>query len=300
MTEAIILDPKPVEDVVLAIDPTILTRRDELLAMSAKGGKIVDDRGLGVVSEILREMVTFERDLESRVKAVKAPYQGILNQISQLHYEAALGINSERDRLGALSASYRSEKEQKEKEEARERQQELLRLKKEQDEKERADKQAELDRQKEVDRLSEELKDNHEKSVDISSGKLSLEDMKGASKDDEEDRTLEGNPDQDMTGKLPPEPDPEEEKRLARMKELQAEELAEKAKAARSTPKGQHIRKKIEIDVHDVEALYKANPACVELKPRIAVIKALVKTLKDGESIPGVTHTETATTVVRS
>lgn len=67
---------------------------------------------------------------------------------------------------------------------------------------------------------------------------------------------------------------------------VEAEQVSAPVKDDR--PKGQRLIEKIEITVPDVKALYRAYPHLVDLNPRQGDIRELVKTLKEGETIPGV------------
>ena len=51
--------------------------------------------------------------------------------------------------------------------------------------------------------------------------------------------------------------------------------------------------------VEDPAALYKAHPMLVKLVPQDALIKAALKTLSPGVSLPGVKHWQEAKAIVR-
>lgn len=263
-----------VSDVSIEVPPEAIEIRDDLIRRSRAGNRIVNPTGADKVAGLLQEITSFIKTMDNAASLASGPVRALLNQISDLKKELISDLEIEKKRLGSLSAVWRQEQEEKARERARERAEELRRLKDEQEEAEARRKEAEEALSQEREALPE---------------KMSLEDMKAQSE----------------LGEDPPEepeilPDPEEEARLERMRALQAEELKQKTELARHTPAGMHVRKNIEIDVYDVEALYKANPVCVKLSPNVAVIKALIKTLKPGEEIPGVRFTETASTVVRS
>lgn len=66
---------------------------------------------------------------------------------------------------------------------------------------------------------------------------------------------------------------------------------------------GAALNTKIEIFTHDLDALYKAHPQCVELKPRLNAIKDLAKMLQrqnKAVEIPGCTISFTADLAVRA
>ena len=77
---------------------------------------------------------------------------------------------------------------------------------------------------------------------------------------------------------------------------LRSEAAAEAAqvRAAATTgyskPKGAAIRREVQFEVEDVNALYAAMPALVILQPNREAIKAVLKTLPEGSRLTGVRH----------
>lgn len=71
------------------------------------------------------------------------------------------------------------------------------------------------------------------------------------------------------------------------------------AAVAAPKPAGVSTRKEIKFDVTDLVALYEAAPYLVNLTPNTAAIKAALKGLREGQSLPGVRHWEENLTVVR-
>lgn len=262
-----------VSDVSIEVPPEAIEIRDDLIRRSRAGNRIINSTGADKVAGLLQEITSFIRTMDNAASSASGPVRALLNQISDLKKELITDLEIEKKRLGALSAAWRQEQEEKAREEQRKRAEELRRLKEEQEQAEARRREAEEALKREREAMPE---------------KMSLEDLKNQAEGEDSPEEPEIMP------------DPEEEARLEKMRALQAEELKQKTELARHTPAGMHVRKNIEIDVFDVEALYKANPVCVKLSPNVAVIKALIKTLKPGEEIPGVRFTETASTVVRS
>lgn len=64
-------------------------------------------------------------------------------------------------------------------------------------------------------------------------------------------------------------------------------------------PAGIATRKEIKFEVTDAAALYAALPYLVQLVPQAQLIKGHLKTLKEGETLPGVRHWVDATAIVR-
>lgn len=64
-------------------------------------------------------------------------------------------------------------------------------------------------------------------------------------------------------------------------------------------PAGIATRSNIKFEVTNIEDLYKANPLLVKLVPETALIKAALKKLPDGATLPGVKHWEEHASSVR-
>ena len=62
---------------------------------------------------------------------------------------------------------------------------------------------------------------------------------------------------------------------------------------------GLSLRSEVKFEVTNIQALYEAFPGMVLLSPNNAAIKAQLKTLPAGQSLPGVRHWKEAKTSVR-
>jgi DNA polymerase III alpha subunit (gram-positive type) len=69
--------------------------------------------------------------------------------------------------------------------------------------------------------------------------------------------------------------------------------------SAGERPTGIATRTSIKFEVTDIKALHAAHPFLVTLSPNNAAITSALKTLRDGEAIPGVRHWKEATAIVR-
>jgi hypothetical protein len=64
-------------------------------------------------------------------------------------------------------------------------------------------------------------------------------------------------------------------------------------------PAGIATRSEVKFEVTDIVALYEANAAFVLLSPNNAALKAALKQLPEGQTLPGVRHWREAAVTVR-
>jgi len=95
--------------------------------------------------------------------------------------------------------------------------------------------------------------------------------------------------------------------RIQAEKDRQAREMEANHRAAQAArvvpvvakPTGIAARSDVKFEVTDIVALYEANAAFVILSPNNAALKAALKQLPEGQSLPGVRHWREASVSVR-
>ncbi len=238
-----------------------IQRRDTLLASARRGTSVRTADGAQRAAEIMREIKAFTGLIEATRKEVKAPVLEIGKKIDSVSNTLTADLQAEYDRISRLLGAYQAEERRKQEEaaqRAREEEQRLL--------EEAAAKQRAID--EEAQRKAEELEAKAAKA---------RTDEKAAQYQAEAD-TIRANAEQAQRAVADKTADAIVDTRVS----------VETAAAAR--PSGLAVRGEIKFEVTNIQALYEAAPAFVILTPNNAALKAALKALPEGQSLPGVRH----------
>lgn len=243
-------------------------QRDQLLALSRKGTSIKDAAGAERATAILRDIKTFTRTIEDGRKMAKAPILDLGKKVDSIATDLTADLDNEAVRIGRLIGTFQQEQERIAEEARRRAFEEQERIRKEAEEKQAA-------ADAEAKRVQDEL------------------DAKAARA-----RTDAGRERAEKEA---------EEARIQAERDRQAREMEANHKAAQvarvvpvvAKPAGIATRSEIKFEVTDIVALYEANAAFVILQPNNAALKAALKQLPEGQSLPGVRHWKEAAVTVR-
>lgn len=275
-----------------------IAKRDELLAIARKGTAIANDESAQRAAAILKDLKAFSRTIEASRKEAKEPVLTIGKSIDELAGKLTAEIKQQEERIGSLLAAWQ-EQQRKAAEEARRRAyEEEQRIIREQQEKERkAREEAEA-----AARAAREAEENARREAEELAAKAAR------ARSAERQAQLEAEAEAKRKAAEEAAAKAEAERKEAEAK-LEAErEAAERAivegrtelaNAAPAKLQGMALRSEVKFEVTDVYALFEALPGMVTLSPNTAAIKAHLKTLPDGQTIPGVRHWREAKTTVR-
>ena len=266
-------------------------QRDELLTLARKGTSITTQEQAQRCAAFLKRIADFTRTIEDTRKAVKAPVLEVGKRIDGVAVELTRDLEIELKRISCLLGAFAAEQKRKE-EEARRKaweEQERLRLdaeRREREAREEADK---------ARRLAEEKARAEQAELFAASERARSE--KGRAAREAELKAAQEKAERDRVERESRERDEAEKRRQ--------DALAAQAKAAQavvpSAPKlsGISTGSNICFEVTDIVALYESHPMFVLLSPNNAAIKAALKTMPEGQGLPGVRHWREAKAVVR-
>jgi hypothetical protein len=290
-----------------------LAKRDELLTKARKGTAITSAEQATRAAAFLKDLATFTRTIEDTRAAVKAPILEAGKKIDAVARTLTVDLEAEAKRIGGLLATFQAEQKRKE-EEARRKaweEQERIRLDAERKEREAREK-AEADereRQRKV-REEQEARDKaaREEQDRIRAAAERTRSEAGRAKREQELRDAQEKAEREKKEAA----DRAERERIEREDRERADAEKRRQEAADASAKASSavvpIAKKIEgvavgseikFEVTDIEALREAHPMFVLLSPNNAAIKAALKTMGEGKSLPGVRHWREAKTVIR-
>lgn len=242
--------------------------RDTLLALARKGTSIKDAAGAERATTILRDIKAFTRAIEDGRKVAKAPILELGKKVDTLAADLTADLEAEATRISRLVGTFQQEQERIAAEARQRAFEEQERIRKEAEEKQRL---ADL----EAKRVQDELAAKEARARSDAGKARAAEEAERARLQAEKDR---------------------------QQREMDANHAA--AQAARVVPvvvkpTGIATRSEVKFEVTDVLALYEANAAFVILTPNNAAIKAALKQLPEGQSLPGVRHWKEAAVTVR-
>lgn len=292
------LPPITLEIVAPAISPDAVTAtgaalvlRDTLLERARKGTSITSPEQAQRAAAFLKELAHFTRTIEDTRAAVKAPILEAGKKIDAVARTLTVDIEAEAKRIGGLVATFQAEQKRKE-EEARRKQweeQERIRLdaeKKEREAREKADAE-----ERERQRKAREEQDKLRAAADRARSE------EGRAKREQELKEAQERAERERIER--------EERERQEAEKRRQDAAAASAKAASAVVptarkiEGVAVGSEIKFEVTDIEALREAHPMFVLLSPNNAAIKAALKTMGEGKSLPGVRHWREAKTVVR-
>lgn len=238
-----------------------IQRRDTLLANARRGTSVRTADGAQRAAEIMRDIKSFTGLIEATRKEVKAPVLDIGKKIDAVSASLTLDLQAEYDRISRLLGAYQAEERRKQEEAAQRAREEEQRLIREAQEKQRA--------------IDEEAQ---RKAAELEAKAANARTEANAAKYQAEADAVRAKAEQDQRAAADKTADAIVETRVS----------VETASAPR--PTGLAVRGEIKFEVTNIQALYDAAPAFVILEPNNAAIKAALKAMPEGQSLPGVKH----------
>lgn len=269
-----------------------LAERDRLLSLARKGKVVTDAASAQRATDVLKEVKAFTRSIESTRKEVKEPVLQLGKDIDGLARTLTEELEREASRISALVGEWQAEQNRIADEARRKAWEEEQRIRREAEARERAEQERlaaeQRAREEEVRRVQAELEAKAARARSEAGKAKALAEAEAARLKAEEEAKAAA-----------------EQARIEGMKRDEAEALAiGKAHAAAAVvqaakPQGVAARRNVEFEVTDIVALYEAVPVLVNLTPNTAAIKAALKQLPEGKTIPGIRHWFTTAAIVR-
>jgi len=259
-----------VDSAAISATSDAVAMRDELLKRARRGTTVSSPEGAERAGGILKDLKAFTRLIEDARKTVKEQPLKLCRDIDALAAKLVTEIDAEATRLSRLIGTWQAEQNriaERARQEAREKEQQI---KREAEEKAKAEaakarkEQEELEAKAARARSAEKAEEWREKA------RLAEEKSRAAS-----------------------------DAHVAQTEQAIVETRVAAAAVSPPKPAGLATRKEVKFEVTDIQALYEAAPFLVSLAPNNAAIKAAVKGLAAGQSLPGVRHWEEAVTIVR-
>lgn len=253
-----------VEQTQLAPTTEAIARRDELLAVARRGKAIANAESAQRAAAILKDLATFARMVEASRKGVKDPVLDLGKRIDSLAATLTDPIKAETKRIGDIVAAWQEQQRRAEaeaKRKAHEEEQRIIRGQREREQ--RAADEAEA---------AELARREAEQSGDAKAAEKAERDAA------------------------------ESEARIEADREAAEQAILASRVQLANTPArlvGMGLRSEVKFEVTDIYALFEALPGMVTLSPNTAAIKAYLKTLPEGQTLPGVRHWREAKTTVR-
>jgi|SRR5215217_508410 len=275
-----------------------IVHRDGLLVRARRGTSIAGAASAQAAGEILKEIKTFTRLIESTRASVKAPVLDLGKRVDAVAAELVKELQAEETRIGGLIATFQAEQRRIEEETRRKAFEEQERIRKEAEEKERLAREA-------AEAEARKAREAQEKAAREAA---ELEAKANRARSAERQAQLQKEADERRAQAEKEAAAAEEARKLAQEKSDRERAQAQKDMAAQNTavslataPKldGLALRSEVKFEVTDIQKLYEAFPGMVLLQPNTAAIKAQLKTLPEGQSLPGVRHWKEAKTSVR-
>lgn len=255
---------------VLAL-PAALAKRDELLAIAKKGQRIASPESAGRATNLLRELKSFEKAINDSHATAKAPVLELGRKIDGLKKELTTEVVAEAARIGRLIGEFNAEQE-------------------------RAAAAARAAAEAEARRLRDEAERQQREAREKAEAEAKAAAAKAAQETDALKRAQAERAAADAKQRA------EQEAANAKAK-LDAQLAAQAVVVASTTitkPAGVSTRSDVDFEVTDIAALYAANPSLIEMTVKRADLKAALKALPEGATLPGVRHWTTSSAVVRT
>lgn len=259
-----------VDDAAITATSDALALRDELLARARKGTIVTTPESAEKAGSILKEVKAFTRLIEDARKIVKEQPLKLCRDIDALASKLVSELETEATRISRLLGAWQAEQNRIAEEARRKAWEEEQRIKREAEEKARA----------EALRVRKEQEELELKASRARSDEKAAEWRAKAAQREEESQTASA-------------------AHVAQTEQAIVETRVAAAAIAPPKPAGLATRKEVCFEVTDIQALYDAAPFLVTMSPNNAAIKAAVKGLSSGQSLPGVRHWEENKTIVR-
>lgn len=291
-TTASLIQIDGIDSIVVSATDAARTQRDELLALARRGKAVTNADSAERAAVILKDITAFTRTIEGARKEVKAPILDQGKRIDSLAAELTRELEMERDRISRLVGGWQAEQRRIEEEARRKAREEEQRIRREAEEKQRAAEEAARREREAREALARAEQERLEKlaaqaRTEVTRQKRQAE-MEAAKKRAEEERLLSDQRRREAAEKA------REEAEIASARAQGAAMSVVKAK-----PSGIAARKDVQFEVSNIQELYDAAPAFVLLSPNNAAIKAALKAMPEGQSLPGVKHWWESKAIVR-
>ena len=240
--------------------------RKELLRDSQQIVTIKDELGRNLSCAAAGNIKAHVTAVEKTRKEIKEPFLQMGRAIDDAAKSHVNELESELKRLNNLIGSFEDARRREQEAQERARRAEEARLAEEQ-----------RKAQQEADRLAEEARKKAEAAAAKGKELTTAQKVKAL----EEQLQAEE----------------EAEARERELRRLEEERMTARQRAEEAKPTGGALREEIDIEVTDINALYKSMPACVKLTPDLAMIKAMIKS---GQYLPGVIATKRHVFATRS
>jgi hypothetical protein len=273
-----------------------VAKRDELLALAQRGKIVVTPDSAERAALILRDITAYLNYIELGRKSAKAPVLEQGKMIDSLADSLTSALAAEKARIGGLVATFNAEQKrlaEVARQEAWEKEQAVIRenqrIQREADEKARKE-QAERDRKAREEQAALEAK--AAKAAEFGSAEalakaqaaLAAQQAEKAKQDAEAARARAA----------------ADEARDKAAFEAQAKAKAAALAVYAATTTGISTRREVVFEVTDITALYESAPYLVLLSPNNSAIKAALKNIPEGKSLPGIKHHYEDRAVVRA
>jgi len=268
-----------------------LARRDHLLTLARKGTAITSPDQAQRAATFLKDLANFTRTIEETRNAVKAPILDAGRKIDSIARTLTADLEAEAKRIGGLLASFQAEQKRKEEEARRLAWQEQERIRLDAERKEREAREKAEAKERERQRKAREEQDKLRAAAD----RVCSEE--GRAKREQELKEAQERAERERI-----EREDRERQEAEKRRQDAADASAKAASAVVPVAKkieGVAVGSELKFEVTDIEALREAHPMFVLLSPNNAAIKAALKTMAEGKSLPGVRHWREAKTVVR-
>lgn len=249
---------------------TATERRDQILAKARRGNSIGSPASAEAAAAVLRECREFTRAIEEARRDVKESPMKLCRAIDALAEQLTAGVEAEAKRISGILGTWQLEQKRIADDAARRAREEEQRVIREAEEKAAAE--AEKARLAREELEAQAARATSAKQAEAIERKIDKLDAKTEAASAAHVDAVE-----------------------QKIAEVRVAAVAVAAPA----PAGISARAPIEFEITDIVALYESAPFLVLMEPNKPAIRAALKGLKEGQSLPGVRHWKAARAVVR-
>jgi hypothetical protein len=276
----------------ISVSQSALDERDRLLKLARAGNGITDGASAARAAEVLKLLKGFSRTIEASRKEAKQPVLVFVADLDGLAKKLTDEIEREAARIAGLIGSWTAEQNRIAEQARRDAWEKEQAIRREAEAKERA----EQERLAAEQRTRDEAARAAQKEAEAKANRARTEAGRAKALAEAEAARIKAEADQKAADAraLAEGLKRDEQTALA----IGAAHAGANA-VALAKPQGVSARRDVEFTVEDVHALYEACPVLVKLEPQRAMIKAALKNLSEGQSLPGVKHWFVTGAVVR-
>lgn len=269
-----------------------LAERDRLLAMARRGKSVTDAASAQRATDVLKELKQFTRGMEAARKETKEPVLALSRDIDALAKQLTEDIDREASRISSLIGEWQAEQNRIAEEARRKAYEEEQRIRREAEAREQAERErlaAEEAKRLEAQRAEQQALAEKAARARSEKRRAELEAQAQAAAERAAREAEEARKRADAEGLK------RDEQTALRIGQAHASAAIVSA----AKPEGIAARRNVEFEVTDIVALYEACAPLVKLEPNTAAIKAALKQLPEGKTLPGVRHWFTTAAIVR-